>query len=82
MNQAALDNALKRKFGRTGPRGALRAMGFDARTTDEILEENDMPYDRRRARDDDPIIDVESAMSAIEEIAASCPMTSKPSSKT
>jgi hypothetical protein len=75
MNAAALDSALRRKFGRTGPRGALRAMGFDARTTDEILEENDMPsHDRRRARDaDDPIIDAESAMALIEQVCEDLP---------
>jgi hypothetical protein len=71
MNERALDVALKKKFGRTGPRGALRAMGFDSNEIDDVLEDNDMRT--RRARDDDPIIDAESAMSAIEEIAGQLP---------
>jgi hypothetical protein len=40
MNEAALDAALRRKFGRTGARGTLRAMGLDSKEIDDVLEDN------------------------------------------
>jgi hypothetical protein len=39
MNEAALDAALRRKFRRTGARGALRTLGFDSAEIDDVLED-------------------------------------------
>jgi hypothetical protein len=81
MNQNALDSALKRKFGRTGPRGALRAMGFDSAEIDDVLEDTmrtlhpRRPGDTRRIRglDDNPLTTAEEAMALIEELCEDLP---------
>jgi hypothetical protein len=82
MNERALDVALKKKFGRTGPRGALRAMGFDSNEIDDVLEDTNMrtlhprrPGDTRRIRglDDNPLTTAEEAMALIEELCEDLP---------
>jgi hypothetical protein len=86
FNKVRLTDAVNRscdKFGYSDPRNLLRRLGFDSKIIDEVLQEDTtMPMhprkfgDTRRirgARDDDPIVDAESAMSAIEEIAGQLP---------
>jgi hypothetical protein len=80
MNEAALDAALRRKFRRTGARGALRTLGFDSAEIDDVLEDTDMRHPRKfgdtrriRGLDDNPLTTAEEAMALIEELCEDLP---------
>jgi hypothetical protein len=77
MNETALDNALRKKF--TSTRHVLRTLGFDSKDIDEVLEDSSMrtTHPRRpgdtRARDDNPVVDAESALALIEQVVEDLP---------